>query len=67
MELSIIDDDQYNNLVNKTIEEIKANPKSVEKIKQKAIKTNKTLEQAIIDDAKWIVNQKLKKVNAKTK
>ncbi len=67
MELSIIDDNQYNNLVNKTIEEIKANPKSVEKIKQKAIKTNKTLEQAIIDDAKWIVNQKLNKVNAKTK
>ena len=67
MELSIIDDNQYNNLVNKTIEEIKANPKSMEKIKQKAIKTNKTLEQAIIDDAKWIANQKLNKVNTKTK
>jgi hypothetical protein len=67
MELSMTDTDQYNYLVSKVIEEIKANSKLMEEIKQKAIKKNKTFEQAIIDDAKWIVNYRLNKVNVKTK
>lgn len=65
MEISVMDVDKYNYLVDKVIEEIKANPSLMEEIRQKAIKKNKTFEQAIIDDAKWIVDHKLKKVGLK--
>ena len=37
----------------------------MEDIKIKAQKKNKTFEQAIIDDAKWIVNNRLKKAGLK--
>ena len=37
----------------------------MEEIQQKAIKKNKTFEQAIIDDAKWIVSYRMEKSNIK--
>ena len=62
----ILDDKEYfDYLVNKVVDEIKANPTLMEEIKQKAIKRNKTLEQAVIDDAKWIVNNRMKNANIK--
>ena len=65
MEITITDKEHYDYLVDKVIEEIKANPKLMEEIKQKAIKKNKTFEQAIIDDAKWIVSYRMEKSNIK--
>lgn len=50
-------------LLNIIIEEIKSKPELMEKIKQKAIDKGKTLEQAIIDDANWILEDKLRKCN----
>lgn len=50
-------------LLNNIIEEIKSKPELMEKIKQKAIDNGKTLEQAIIDDANWILEDKLRKCN----
>lgn len=62
----VLDDKEYfDYLVNKVVDEIKANPTLMEEIKQKAIKRNKTLEQAVIDDAKWIVNNRMKNANIK--
>ena len=46
--------------ISKVIAEIKNNEKLLKQIEQKAIKNNKTLEQAIIDDAKWIINNRKK-------
>ena len=65
MELTVTDTEHYNYLVEKVIEEIKSNPSLMEDIKIKAQKKNKTFEQAIIDDAKWIVNNRLKKAGLK--
>lgn len=67
MEITITDKEHYDYLVDKVIEEIKANPKLMEEIQQKAIKKNKTFEQAIIDDAKWIVSYRMEKSNIKIK
>ena len=62
----VLDDKEYfDYLVNKVVDEIKANPTLMEEIKKKAIKRNKTLEQAVIDDAKWIVNNRMKNANIK--
>jgi hypothetical protein len=65
MEMTVTDAEHYNYLVDKVVEEIKANPSLMEDIKIKAEKRNKTFEQAIIDDAKWIVNNRLKKAGLK--
>ena len=65
MEMTVTDTEHYNYLVEKVIEEIKSNPSLMEDIKIKAQKKNKTFEQAIIDDAKWIVNNRLKKAGLK--
>jgi hypothetical protein len=64
MELSITDIEQYNHLVNKMVEEIKSKPELLKEIKKKAVKNNKSLEQAIIDDAQWIVNYRLNNKNS---
>ena len=65
MDMSIIDADKYNYLVDKVVGEIKANKSLMEEIKIKAEKKNKTFEQAIIDDAKWIANNRLNKIGVK--
>ena len=65
MEMTVTDAEHYNYLVGKVVEEIKANPSLMDEIKIKAEKRNKTFEQAIIDDAKWIVNNRLKKAGLK--
>lgn len=67
MEIKLTDKDHYDYLVSKVIEEINGNPKLLEEIRQKALKKNKTFEQAIIDDAKWIVNYRLNKVGISPK
>ncbi len=64
MELSITDIEQYNHLVNKMVEEIKSKPELLKEIKKKAVKNKKSLEQAIIDDAQWIVNYRLNNKNS---
>ena len=46
--------------ISKVISEIKNNEKLLKQIEQKALKNNKTLEQAIIDDAKWIIKNRKK-------
>ena len=63
MKISITDKEHYDSLITKVVEEIKANPKLMSEIEQKAKEKNKTFEQAIIDDAKWIVNHRMKKAN----
>lgn len=45
--------------VERTIQKLKNNEVSLESIREKALQQNKTLEQAIRDDARWIVNYKL--------
>lgn len=55
--------DERTELLNILIEEIKSKPDLLESIRQKAIKHGKTLEQAIIDDANWILEDKLRKCN----
>lgn len=61
MNLHIINKEQFDILVNQVVEEIYAKPNLMESIKGKAVKHNKTLEQAVIDDAKWMVKQRLNK------
>ena len=63
MKISITDKEHYDYLVSQVVEEIKANPKLMSDIEQKAKAKNKTFEQAIIDDAKWIVNHRMKNAN----
>lgn len=63
MKISITEKEHYDYLVSQVVEEIKANPKLMSEIEQKAKDRNKTFEQAIIDDAKWIVNHRMKKAN----
>ena len=46
--------------LNAIIEEIKSKPEMMEDIKKKAAKKNISVEQAIIDDANWILEYKLK-------
>ena len=45
--------------VEKVIQQIKGDEKQMEDINQKALKYGKTLEQALYDDALWVVNYKL--------
>ena len=45
--------------VEKVIQEIKGNPQMMASIQEKADQKNKTLEQAIYDDAVWVVNYKI--------
>ena len=45
--------------LNAIIEEIKSKPEMMEDIKKKAAKKNISVEQAIIDDANWILEYKL--------
>ena len=47
--------------VQKIIREIKGNPSQMASVKEKAEKNNKTLEQAIRDDAVWIVKRRLER------
>ena len=54
------EDISYASEISKVISEIKNNEKLLKQIEQKAIKNNKTLEQAIIDDAKWIIKNRKK-------
>ena len=45
--------------IQRTIGDILASPKSMESIREKAKQNNKTVEQAVRDDAKWVVNHKI--------
>ena len=45
--------------IEKTIAEIKTKPNLMEEIQEKATLKGKTFEQAIYDDAAWIVNYKI--------
>ena len=45
--------------VDKVIQLIKGDEKQLESVKEKALKYGKTLEQALYDDALWVVNYKL--------
>lgn len=45
--------------IQRTIGDILASPKSMESIREKAIQNNKTVEEAVRDDAKWVVNYKI--------
>lgn len=45
--------------IHKTIESIKGNEAQMETMREKAQQQGKTLEQTILDDARWIVNYKL--------
>ena len=46
--------------IQRTIRNILASPNSMKSIREKAIKYNKTIEQAVHDDARWIINHKIK-------
>lgn len=45
--------------IQRTIADILASPKSMESMREKAKQFNKTVEKAVRDDAKWIVNYKI--------
>ena len=42
--------------IQRTMKALSANPKTIESIREKAAKYNKTFEQALRDDAHWVVN-----------
>lgn len=46
--------------IQRAIRNLLASPNSMKSIREKAIKYNKTIEQAVHDDARWIVNHKIK-------
>ena len=46
--------------IQRAIRNLLASPNSMKSIREKAIKYNKTIEQAVHDDARWIVNNKIK-------
>ena len=45
--------------IQRTIGDILASPKSMESIREKAKQQNKTIEQAVRDDAKWVVDYQI--------
>ena len=45
--------------IQRTIRNLLASPASMKSIREKAIQNNRTIEQAVQDDARWIVNHKI--------